>query len=54
MRLIRTIILIIICLHIGAYLGDTKIKVADTYVIHKAKVCWAWVTSEWNEEEETE
>lgn len=40
MRLIRTIILIIICLYVGAYIGKEKMNLAATSVIQKAKDIW--------------
>ena len=55
-KIIKNIILIVVVLYIGAYVGKDNLNSAGTYTIKKAKTCWTWVTDTWNntEVEETE
>lgn len=54
MKLIRTIILIVICLYAGAYLGREKLNKGAEIAITRVKSVCTWVKGTWNNEQEKE
>ena len=53
-NLIKNIFLIWLFIHIGAYLGDTKVAIGEKYIMGKVKTCCVWVSDMWNDEKEKE
>lgn len=50
MKLIKTIILIIVCLYVGAYIGKANMHKGATAVVKKAKGICVRVKVIWNED----
>ena len=48
MKTIKIIILIIVCLYIGAYVGKDNMNKGAEKAIQKTKVCCIWVRDTWN------
>ena len=52
MKTIRTIILIVICLYVGAFIGKERMIKGTEKTIEKTKICCAWIKGTWNKEVE--
>lgn len=52
MKVIKIIILIVICLYVGAYVGKENMNKGAEIAIQKTKVCCTWIKSTWNNEQE--
>ena len=50
MKVIRTTILIVVCLYVGAYVGKEKMNKGAEIAIQKTKVCYVWAADTWEKE----
>jgi len=48
-RLLFTVVLIIIALYVGAYVGKENMNKGAEITIQKTKVCCLWLKNTWNE-----
>ena len=49
MKFIRIIVLIVVCLYVGAYVGKDNMNKGAEVAIQKTKVCCLWVKDTWKE-----
>lgn len=49
-RLLFTVVLIIIALYVGAYVGKENMNKGAEVAIQKTKVCYLWVKDTWKED----
>jgi len=49
MKTVKIIVLIVVCLYVGAYVGKENMNKGAEVAIQKTKVCYLWVAGTWKE-----
>lgn len=52
MKILKTIILIVVCLYVGAFVGKENIKIGTEMAIEKTKAGCIWVKKTWDKDYE--